>query len=677
MPLTDISPEDKKIEDEIQQELYNHINKNESVIFNSGAGAGKTYALVECLKYIINEFGSGLKDHNQKVICITYTNVATNHIKEKLGYSELVKVSTIHERIWDCIQRYQKQLVELHIEKLSEEIEKLQEECMDPNRFAFYTGLDADGQEEFKTVMLECKETFYAAYSLSALEFRNSIPKRILELCKKIPDVSKFKSFVLMIYKIQRFQECLLKIEAGEFKKVVYNAMYNEDRLEWMRISHDTVLEYGFKMIEKHPRLRQIIIDQYPYFLVDEYQDTSENVIKILNLLDKYSREIEHDFFVAYFGDSVQSIYEDGVGNKIFSLHQGLKTVNKIFNRRSYKEIIDVANKIRKDEIEQRSIYSDCIGGTVSFFNIKNGEIGEYINQIEQEWGITEANPLHCLFTLNKTVVERSGFKVLYAIFESAPAYKGSNWNQLSTETLSDDPTKLGVVQNFLRRLMTLYLGLKEPTTSLRTLLVNENMYEVTLIELRELIDSLRCRKGNTLGELLEDIFVEYEKQESKKYSELIKLVMGIDDISMTGVKNYIQEKLYKIESDDDEKEMGSGFEDFMNIELSELESWHKHISSRKKEGEKIVYHTYHSTKGLEFENVVIVMEKGFGRNRRDLFESYLKNYDTELNGVDVKDYEYARNLLYVAVTRAIKNLKVFYVDDVNEIQNNVEKIFG
>lgn len=161
-------------------------------------------------------------------------------------------------------------------------------------------------------------------------------------------------------------------------------------------------------------------------------------------------------------------------------------------------------------------------------------------------------------------------------------------------------------------------MDLKDPTTSLRTLLVNEDMYEVTIIELRELIGSLRCRKGDTLGELLKDIIEEYEKQDGKKYSELIRLVMGFDDISMTGVKNYIQEKLYKDEGD--EEKVITGIENFMNIEIGELEAWYKYISSKKKEGEKIVYHTYHSTKGLEFENVIIVMEKGFGRIKRDLF---------------------------------------------------------
>ena len=490
MPLEKISLENKEKEDAIQRELYGHIDKGESLIFNSGAGAGKTYALVECLKYIINCHGERLSAHNQKVVCITYTNVATNHIKEKIGNSELVRVSTIHERIWELIQRHQKQLVVLHTEKVYSELENLREKCSNGEDYSFFVNLTEEEKQEFKDVMFENKDAFYQAYGLGAKEFRNSIPKRINDLCGTISNVGKFKSLVSMIYKIKRYEECLDNITTGKFKKVEYNALYNEDRLEWMRISHDTVLEYGFKMIERYPRLRQIIIDQYPYFFVDEYQDTAENVVKILNELDKYGKEIGHDIFVAYFGDSVQSIYEDGVGNRVNILHEGLNEVTKVFNRRSYKEVIDVANRIRNDEIAQESIYTDCEGGSVEFVHGSKDKIDKFIEECVTEWDINIHNPLHCLFTLNRTVAERSGFAELYTIFEKSSAYSGTNRNQLTSELLSDDPTKLGAVANLFRRMMILYLGLKDSSTSLRTILVSEEIYKVNIIELRELVDS-------------------------------------------------------------------------------------------------------------------------------------------------------------------------------------------
>ena len=699
MPLEIISPENKEIEDNIQKELYDHIDKGESVIFNSGAGAGKTYALVECLKYIVQKHGDRLNEHNQKVICITYTNVATNHIKERLGNSELVRVSTIHERVWEFIQRHQKQLVEIHTAKVRSELEILKEKCSNEEDYSFFTNLSDLEKQEFKNVMFENKEAFYEAYGLSASAFRNAMPKRIAELCKGISNVGKFKSLVSMIYKIRRYEDCLEDIAAGKYKKVEYNALYNEDRLDRMLISHDTVLEYGLKMVEKYPRLRQIIIDQYPYFMVDEYQDTSENVVKILNLLDKSNakvmifvtafyviavsiiclelKEIGHDVFVAYFGDSVQSIYEDGVGNQVKILHEGLTDVTKIFNRRSYKEVIDVANRIRNDEIVQESIYTDCEGGSVEFIHGSKDKIDEIIRNCVNEWNINIDNPLHCLFTLNKTVAERSEFAEMYTIFETSSAYSGANRNQLTTEVLSDDPAKLGPVPNLLRRLMLLYLGLKDSLTPLRTILVSEEIYKVNIEELRELINSLKNREGTTLDELFISVFQEYENQKDSKYSELIDLIFGLEDMSHTGVKNYIQEKLYKNEQD--EEKIRNGMQSLLNLNIEVLENWYRYITLKKKDTRAVVNHTYHGTKGLEFENVIIIMEKDFGRNRKEFFQFFFENYGCkeELSEKDALKFEYAKNLIYVATTRAIKNLKVYYVDDVSSIKSNVEGIFG
>ncbi len=56
------------------------------------------------------------------------------------------------------------------------------------------------------------------------------------------------------------------------YRKVEYNARYNQDRLYRMRISHDTLLEYSKKMVVQYPGLQQIIIDKYPYIFIDEYQ---------------------------------------------------------------------------------------------------------------------------------------------------------------------------------------------------------------------------------------------------------------------------------------------------------------------------------------------------------------------------------------------------------------------
>ncbi len=114
MSLTTLNPEYQAQEKEIQNTIYQHIDRWDDIVFSAGAGAGKTYALIESLKHIVKHHGRRLSEHNQKVICITYTNAATAEIKERLGNSQLILVSTIHERLWALIKNHQKPLVAIH-----------------------------------------------------------------------------------------------------------------------------------------------------------------------------------------------------------------------------------------------------------------------------------------------------------------------------------------------------------------------------------------------------------------------------------------------------------------------------------------------------------------------------------------------------------------------------------
>lgn len=674
MSLQRISDKNRKIEQDIMQSLFEKINLKQSVVFNSGAGAGKTYALVECLKYIVNKYGKVLTDHNQRVICITYTNVAANHIKERLGNSDIILVSTIHERVWAFINQYQRQLVELHAEKVRREINIIENDLNTNRKYSFYQTLDEREKSNFITIMFEHKDIFNKAYTLGASEFRKNMPDELSGFPNIMKNVGDFKSLVGKLYKAERLNECLTKITGGEYKSVEYNPMYNQDRLEWMRISHDTVLEYSVQMVEKYPILRQIIIDQYPYFLIDEYQDTSEDVVKIMNLLDKYGKEIHHDVFVAYFGDAVQNIYDNGVGKRLYQMHEELVEIKKQFNRRSFQEIIEVANKIRNDEIEQESIYEDSTGGTIQFYCGVQDDVEQFINYYVERWNIDKEKPLHCFLTTNQLVVQYSGFLNFYESIRKADAYSGAKYEQLNTELLSDDFVKLGRVPRLLHRLMKLYVGLKSDQTPLREILILEEMYYTDIANLRRLILSLQERKGDTLDELLQSIFKEYEETQSKQFQKLMDIIFDMGNASYLEVKKYIQENLYPNENDNEKIE--EGIRCLLNTRIEELENWYRYISSEKKVGEKVIYHTYHGTKGLEFENVIIVMGKGFGK-QKNYFEYFFKNYATELHDENLQLYENVRNLLYVAVTRAVKNLVILYIDDLQSIEEPVKRIFG
>jgi DNA helicase-2/ATP-dependent DNA helicase PcrA len=78
----------------------------------AGAGAGKTYSLVEALKKIIAERGPALIRAGQKVACITYTEVARIEIAQDIEDHPAILVNTIHGFAWSFLSQHQKALRE-------------------------------------------------------------------------------------------------------------------------------------------------------------------------------------------------------------------------------------------------------------------------------------------------------------------------------------------------------------------------------------------------------------------------------------------------------------------------------------------------------------------------------------------------------------------------------------
>ena len=77
-------------------------------------------------------------------------------------------------------------------------------------------------------------------------------------------------------------------------------------------ISHDELLIVAEYMFRKHQKLCDIVKDKYSFIFIDEYQDTNESVVKVL--LEYFPRSPKK-CIVGFFGDAMQAIYDDGVGN--------------------------------------------------------------------------------------------------------------------------------------------------------------------------------------------------------------------------------------------------------------------------------------------------------------------------------------------------------------------------
>ena len=235
----------------VEQQIFDCIEKKESFILDAGAGSGKTWTLVQTLNYLIETKSRELKNKNQQIVCITYTNVAKDEIIERTEHNDLVKVLTIHDFLWGTIKNYQKELRVKLIELVEEKLAA--------------TNVERDAKTRTNT-----------------------------KIYKELSD------------KKDKYEEAIDWLRAEELK-ISYE---NFPRYSEGKISHDDLIIIAEKIFSSYPKIRKIITDLYPIILVDEYQDTQKETIQILlNYLLGFE-----NFIVGFFGDKVQQIYDKGIG---------------------------------------------------------------------------------------------------------------------------------------------------------------------------------------------------------------------------------------------------------------------------------------------------------------------------------------------------------------------------
>ncbi|MGV1833019.1 UvrD-helicase domain-containing protein [Agrobacterium vitis] len=95
------------------KELRSYLDDGSSFVFEAGAGAGKTFSLIEALRHILKERSRELQRSHQQVACITYTNVARDMIVAQTDGHPAIYCDTTHAFSWMLISGFQKRLVEL------------------------------------------------------------------------------------------------------------------------------------------------------------------------------------------------------------------------------------------------------------------------------------------------------------------------------------------------------------------------------------------------------------------------------------------------------------------------------------------------------------------------------------------------------------------------------------
>lgn len=662
-----ISQENKQLELDIQQKINDCLDNFESFCFDAGAGAGKTYALQKSIEHILKSEGENLKLRNQKILCITYTNAAKDEILARLGKNSSIVVSTIHEFLWGFISVQQELLTEEHEKRIKEELYEIKKKISE-NSLSSQVDLI-----EFQKVI--CNEdflkVFYNTPSSPAVDFKTAILAYSKYFDKEdlLKNVSKFRSLVSHINNKYKLEIALTEIGNKKSGKIIYNPIRNKDSLENYVISHDTLLLYCKNIITSHDLLKRLFSDRYPYILVDEYQDTDEKVVAIIDSVREYSIP-KKNLVVGFFGDALQNIYGSGVG--ILPNKEEYKSIEKIFNRRSSKQIVELIEKIRNDNFGQQSIYSDFDNGSYNFYIA-----GEDFNldTFLQEKSLT--NNTSCLLMKNDDISKARGFDELLMVLKKFPRFSGMRYENVTNEFLQKNLQHMGW---FLREILTFIDFIQktgDDNSTVREIVQFVTSYKSTLTfaEMKQFISNSRIVNLSTLtiNECLDRIANIRERISGE---DILRKIFAIDDAVeniLLYIKNRAYDYFYYFQDSEEEVEREmSVIDEFFNLDISQFIKWYNYIFDDLK-NKGISYYTLHGSKGLEFDNVVVMLQDNFA-GRKDYCKYFFENYG---NQIDDKRFNTVRNLLYVACSRAKINLHVIYRNNVpDNLLANIEHIF-
>ncbi len=342
----------------VEQKVFECIENKKSFILDAGAGSGKTWTLVQTLNYLIKTKSNQLKNNNQQIVCITYTNVAKDEIIERTEHNKLIRVSTIHDFLWDCIKSFQNELKIKFIEIIEEKLNKEQEKLN--------------------------------GYSSRAVKSRNKSEQRISKYQEAIENLNTRK--------INISYENYAKYSDGKF-------------------SHDELILIAEKLFSTYPKIIKIISDSYPIILVDEYQDTQKETIQIL--LDYLL--VNEGFIVGFFGDKMQQIYDTGIGEipSKYNLTLIQKTENYRSSKEVIELLNKLREDIQQyqPEVNKRTgSISFYYCPKADEFNVNNF----FLENLKGRWNAASINDIKILYLTHRYIAKENKYEELLQLYSKA-----------------------------------------------------------------------------------------------------------------------------------------------------------------------------------------------------------------------------------------------------------------
>jgi len=484
-------------------------------------------------------------------------------------------------------------------------------------------------------------------------------------------------------------------------------------------ISHDEVLILANYMFKTYPKLCDILKDKFKYILIDEYQDTSPLVVEILltHLKQSHRKNI-----IGFFGDSMQSIYDDGVGDVNTYIKNGaVVEVRKEQNRRNPRLVIELANKVRTDGLIQRPS-ADPNAPNMQDNIIKDGNVKFYYTQKDIDdlnelrtllgWDFQNTKETKELNLTHNLIASKAGFQKLMDIYDNDKILDYKNrvkkyFKDNNIVTNFSDKTFGKVIEILVEGKTDNELKKVQPTKGMKVFIDQHiDLFEEAKSYPYEEFAKIYIDKDALIDDKKQD--VEDENKKGSKRDALIKHLFKIQ----TNIKLYREQKYneflrkteYKITQASQKNEIQEFVEVLSGMGENSIEGIieyaHENGIAKKddklerfieknrylynrvkslpfKEFQNLFYYlegytpfsTQHKIKGAEFDNVLVILDNG-------KWNKYNFEYLFTGNGSDSVLHR-TQKIFYVCCTRSKKNLAVFYNNPSSSVVDKAKEWFG
>ncbi len=488
------------------------------------------------------------------------------------------------------------------------------------------------------------------------------------------------------------------------------------------KISHDEIIILANQMYKKYVKLGEILNDKYDYIFVDEYQDTFLEVIEIF-LEHIYRVKTSRKCILGFFGDSMQSIYDKGVGDLQKYIEEGkVVDIPKTQNRRNPQSVITLANKLRIDNLQQEP------STDVSAPNMLDGKVKEgkaiFLYQIPvdglkekqyfKDWDFDNPKETKELRLTHNLIAYTAGFPELMDIYDKDPIVKFKNeFNKVIKGTSVDTNKTFGelleevewrvsdrarVKENRGKRQIDVFL---EDAT-------NRELYERVRNLLYEEVKKIYIEKDNLISDKKEaDEVGSVKSKRDKLIRHLFKIQSIVDMYEKGDYYSFLRKTSFKIRSIADKRLIKEKVLKLLNMKTQSIGEVIEYANdsglclkddiindfitknpylygrvSKVKYLEFVNLYTYlegysplstqHKIKGEQYKNVLVIMDNG---NWNDYNFEYLLNPSHPKCNPNV--LKRTKKLFYVCCTRAMDNLVVYCENPTPEMIKTAENLFG